>query len=256
MYDDEMVQPMRTELKKIGVKELINREQVSSFFSDKSGTSMIFVNSVCGCSASSARPAVIKSLNNQLKPERLASVFAGVDKEATDAAREYFVGFPPSSPSLALFRGGELVHMLERHDIEGTPSEDLGNWLKIMYDKYCGKEVNESVELKSPKSMLEISPHEVKELLDEKKPFLFLDVRDELERGQASIPEATLLTDKMAEEIVAKNTNELLVIHCHHGMRSLQVVNFFKQQGIKNVKSMKGGIAAWSDEIDNSIPKY
>ena len=187
MYDSNMVKPMREELTQAGVEELKTSGEVEAHFQNTTGTSLVFVNSVCGCAAGSARPGLIHSLQNDIKPNRIATVFAGVDKEATDKARGYFVGYPPSSPSIAIFREGQLVYMVERHDIEGTPAEALGSLLKSLYDKYCGDTVNEAIEIKDPKAELEISVQEVKDMLDKGEPFAFLDVRDEVERG-ASLP--------------------------------------------------------------------
>ena len=117
MYPAELVQPMREELTSIGFDELADASAVSSALG-KSGTTLVVVNSVCGCAAANARPGVRLSLANEKQPDQLTTVFAGVDREATDAARAEMVPFPPSSPSIALFKNGDLVHMLERHHIE------------------------------------------------------------------------------------------------------------------------------------------
>ena len=117
MYPEEIVRPMKEELTTIGFKELLSTDDVESAMS-KLGTALVVVNSVCGCAAANARPAVRISLNNSNTPDHLYTVFAGVDRDATDAARAKMVPFPPSSPSLALFKDGELVHMIERHHIE------------------------------------------------------------------------------------------------------------------------------------------
>ena len=114
MYPPELVKPMREDLTKVGFTELYNAEDVNNTL-NKPGTTLVVVNSVCGCAAANARPAAAMSLQNEKKPDQIVTVFAGVDKEAVDAAREHMIPFPPSSPCMALFKNGELVHMLERH---------------------------------------------------------------------------------------------------------------------------------------------
>ena len=252
-----MVKTMKEELTDVGIKELVTAGEVDSFFKNSTGTSLVFVNSVCGCAAGAARPGLIRSLENEIKPTQVATVFAGVDKEATDKVREYFIGYSPSSPSMAIFRDGQLVQMVERHDIEGTPPNVLGSWLRKIYDKYCGKNINETIDIKDPKSELEVSVKQVKKMLDDNESFEFLDVRDESERESACIPSTKLLDQALADRIIKNwDKNKTIVIHCHHGMRSIEAVNFFIQQGFKNVRSMAGGISAWSNLIDSSIPQY
>ena len=136
MYPAEFVQPMRDELTAIGFKQLSEVAQVDEAISAE-GTTLVVVNSVCGCAAANARPGVRISLANEKSPSNLVTVFAGVDFEATDRAREMMVPFPPSSPSMALFRNGELVHMLERHHIEGRPAEMIAENLKQAYEEFC-----------------------------------------------------------------------------------------------------------------------
>ena len=119
MYPAELVQPMRDELTAVGFKQVSEVETIEAAINAK-GTTLVVVNSVCGCAAANARPGVRFSLDNEKVPSTLVTVFAGVDREATDAARSMMVPFPPSSPSMALFKDGELVHMLERHHIEGA----------------------------------------------------------------------------------------------------------------------------------------
>ena len=131
-----MVKPMRAELSSAGFKELYNASDVASEIG-QAGTTMVVVNSVCGCAARNARPGAKMSLENAKKPDRLVTVFAGVDKEAVDAAREHMFPFPPSSPSIALFKDGELVHMLERHHIEGRPAEMIAENLKDAFNEFC-----------------------------------------------------------------------------------------------------------------------
>ena len=136
-YDPVMVQPMRDELARIGVTELVESEDVDRFMSDKEGTAFRVVNSVCGCAAGSARPAVAIALQQDPKPQRVATVFAGQDLDATDRARSYFSDYPPSSPSFVLFRDGELVHLFPRHQIEGRVPQEIAGDLREVFDRYC-----------------------------------------------------------------------------------------------------------------------
>lgn len=136
MYPEEMIKPMRAELAEAGFEELYSANAVENALSQK-GTTLVVVNSVCGCAARNARPAAKMSLHNDKKPDHLITVFAGVDKDAVDAAREHMFPFPPSSPSMALFKDGELVHMLERHHIEGRPAEMIADNLKDAYNEHC-----------------------------------------------------------------------------------------------------------------------
>jgi bacilliredoxin len=136
MYPEELVAPMRAELTAVGFKELKNAEDVHNILKE-SGTTLMVVNSVCGCAAGTARPGVVLSLRNAKIPTNLTTVFAGVDTEATQTARAEMVPFPPSSPSIALFKDGELVHMLERHHIEGRSAEMIANNLIGAYEEFC-----------------------------------------------------------------------------------------------------------------------
>ena len=136
MYPAEIVRPMKEELTTIGFKELLVPDEVESALS-KTGTALVVVNSVCGCAAANARPAVKISLNNQNTPDYLYTVFAGVDRDATDAARAKMIPFPPSSPSLALFKDGELVHMIERHHIEGRTAQLIAENLTDAFNEFC-----------------------------------------------------------------------------------------------------------------------
>jgi putative YphP/YqiW family bacilliredoxin len=127
---------MREELTNIGFEELTTSEDVSNAIA-KPGTTLVVVNSICGCAAANARPGVYYSLQNQKTPDHLVTVFAGVDIEATKSARDLMVPFPPSSPSIALFKDGTLVHMIERHHIEGRPAELITENLKAAFDDHC-----------------------------------------------------------------------------------------------------------------------
>lgn len=137
MYPEELVQPMREELTSRGFIELKTPEEVDQLMNQTKGTLLIVVNSVCGCAAGGARPGVILSLESDKRPAVLATVFAGVDREATARAREYMLPFPPSSPSIALFKDGKLVHFLERHHIEGHPPYIIAENLKAAYREFC-----------------------------------------------------------------------------------------------------------------------
>lgn len=131
-----MVKPMRAELTDAGFQEAYSADAVKAALKQP-GTTFVVVNSVCGCAARNARPGAKMSLENGKKPDHLVTVFAGVDKEAVDAARQHMFPFPPSSPSMALFKDGELVHMLERHHIEGRPAELIAENLKDAFDEFC-----------------------------------------------------------------------------------------------------------------------
>jgi putative YphP/YqiW family bacilliredoxin len=136
MYPPELVKPMREELTNIGFTELHTQQGVTEALS-KEGTTLVVVNSVCGCAAANARPGARMSLQNDNKPDHLVTVFAGVDRDAVDSARAQMVPFPPSSPSMALFKNGELVHMLERHHIEGRHADMIAENLKGAFDEPC-----------------------------------------------------------------------------------------------------------------------
>ena len=136
MYPAELVKPMRDDLTNVGFEELHTAEAGDAAV-EKEGTSFVVVNSVCGCAAANARPGARMSIQNEKRPDNIVTVFAGVDKEAVDKARSYMVPFPPSSPSMALFKDGELVHMLERHHIEGRPAELIAENLIDAYNEHC-----------------------------------------------------------------------------------------------------------------------
>ena len=139
MYPEIMVIPMREELTRLGIQELRTPAEVDRAVANQPGTTMVVVNSICGCAAGRMRPAVRAALQHSSRPEKLFSVFAGQDKEATDRARSYFAGYPPSSPSIALLRDGKVVHMMQRSDIEHREASDIANELKNAFDKFCAK---------------------------------------------------------------------------------------------------------------------
>ena len=136
MYPEELVKPMRSELEDAGFTSLHTIDEVTTALA-KEGTTLVVVNSVCGCAAGTARPGAIASLGFDKTPTNLVTVFAGVDGEATNKAREFMIPFPPSSPSMALFKDGQLVHMLERHHIEGRSAQDIAGNLAGAYDEFC-----------------------------------------------------------------------------------------------------------------------
>lgn len=137
MYPLEIVNPMKRELTEAGFKELLTPEQVDTSLKSE-GTTLVVINSVCGCSAGTARPGVINAIKNTTKkPTQIVTSFAGVDKDAVAQARTYFLPYPPSSPSIALLKDGKLVHMIERHMIEGRSAEMIEENLKAAFDTYC-----------------------------------------------------------------------------------------------------------------------
>jgi putative YphP/YqiW family bacilliredoxin len=141
MYPEIMVIPMREELTRLGIQELRTAAEVDHAIPNQTGTAMVVVNSICGCAAGRMRPAVRAALQNSSRPEKLFSVFAGQDKDATDRARSYFAGYPPSSPSIALLQDGKVVHMMQRSDIEHREAADIAAELKKAFDKFCAKPV-------------------------------------------------------------------------------------------------------------------
>ncbi|HEX6802769.1 MAG TPA: BrxA/BrxB family bacilliredoxin [Terriglobales bacterium] len=141
MYPEIMVAPMREELTQLGVQQLRTAEEVDRELAQQSGTAMVIVNSICGCAAGRMRPAVRMALQHSARPDKLFTVFAGQDQGATQRARSYFAPYPPSSPSIAIFREGELVHMMERSDIEHRDSLDIATELKRIFDQHCAATV-------------------------------------------------------------------------------------------------------------------
>ena len=139
MYPEIMVVPMREELTRLGIEELRTPEQVDQQLKNRPGTTMVVVNSICGCAAGRMRPAVRMALQNAAKPDKAYSVFAGQDTEATERARGYFTGHAPSSPSIAILRDGQLVYMMPRRDIESREAPAIAADLKAAFDRYCGQ---------------------------------------------------------------------------------------------------------------------
>ncbi len=137
MYPAELVAPMRADLTNNGFTELRDAEQVNTALANAKGTSLLVINSVCGCAAGTCRPGAVASLSGDKKPDNLFTVFAGVDSEAVATAREHLLPYPPSSPSIGVFKDGELVHFVERHHIEGRSAEMISNHLQQVYKEYC-----------------------------------------------------------------------------------------------------------------------
>jgi putative YphP/YqiW family bacilliredoxin len=136
-YSELLIKPMREDLTRLGVEETRTPEQVEDAITSTKGTLMVVVNSVCGCAAGKARPGVALALQNQTRPDRSITVFAGADIEATVKAREHFAPYPPSSPQIALFRGGQLVYMLERHEIENRRADEIAHELTRAFERFC-----------------------------------------------------------------------------------------------------------------------
>jgi len=141
MYPEIMIVPMREELTRLGVEELRTAAEVEKFVK-RPGVSLVVVNSVCGCAAGRMRPAVRMALENTAKPDQMGTVFAGQDREATEQARSYFQGYPPSSPSIALMQDGKVLHMMQRSDIEHRDAHDIAGELARAFNRYCGTTVS------------------------------------------------------------------------------------------------------------------
>lgn len=136
-YSELLIKPMREDLSKLGIEEARTAAAVDAAVKETSGILMVVVNSVCGCAAGKARPGVAAALQHAVTPNRTITVFAGADIEATERARNYFTGYPPSSPSIALLRDGKLVYMMERYQIEGRNAQEIANELTLAFDKFC-----------------------------------------------------------------------------------------------------------------------
>jgi putative YphP/YqiW family bacilliredoxin len=136
-YSELLIKPMREDLTRLGIKETRRPEEVDEIIKNTAGTVMVVVNSVCGCAAGKARPGVALALEHHLLPNQMITVFAGADIEATERARSYFKGYPPSSPAIGLLRQGELVYFLERHQIEGREALEIAQMLTDAFDKFC-----------------------------------------------------------------------------------------------------------------------
>ncbi|MBB5283864.1 putative YphP/YqiW family bacilliredoxin [Rhabdobacter roseus] len=140
MYPPQLVAPMKADLTSVGFQELLTADEVDSFFKDAQGSTLVVINSVCGCAAGACRPGVKAALaRSEAKPDNLVTVFAGVDHEAVAKMREYTLPYPPSSPAIAIFRDDELVHFIERHHIEGRSAEMIAQHLLMAFEEFCGE---------------------------------------------------------------------------------------------------------------------
>ena len=137
MYPEPLVKPMKAEMTAVGFQELVTPDDVDSVLKKEKGTTLVFITSVCGCAAGAARPGVKMAIENAKKPDNLTTVFAGFDTEAVARARQYMLPYPPSSPCIALFKDGKLVHFIERHQIEGNNAQTIADHLKKVFDVYC-----------------------------------------------------------------------------------------------------------------------
>ena len=137
MYPEPLVKPMKAEMTAVGFQELITPDDVDAVLKKENGTTLVFINSVCGCAAGSARPGVRMAIENAKKPDHLTTVFAGFDTEAVAKARQFMLPYPPSSPCIALFKDGKLVHFIERHHIEGRTAQMIADNLKMAFDQFC-----------------------------------------------------------------------------------------------------------------------
>ena len=144
MYDERFVTPMRQELTRLGVEELRTAAEVDAALKATSGTTLVVVNSVCGCAARNARPAVAKAIQHGVRPDRLTTVFAGQDTEAVARARAYFTGYPPSSPAMGLLKDGQVVFMLERYQIEGRGADEIARDLVQAFEQHCAPSTSQS----------------------------------------------------------------------------------------------------------------
>ncbi len=141
MYPPHLVAPMKSDLTNVGFQDLASAEAVDNFMANAKGISLVVVNSVCGCAAGACRPGVKAAVgNSEVKPNNLATVFAGVDGEATAKMREYFLPYPPSSPAIGIFRDNELIHFIERHHIEGRSAEMIAEHLQMAFEEFCEAE--------------------------------------------------------------------------------------------------------------------
>ena len=247
MYDPGFIQPMRNEMTEAGFEEVRTADDVDGALADKDQSTLLFVNSVCGCAAGIARPAMIESLKNEIRPAKLLTAFAGNDVEAVNRARELFLPYPPSSPCAGLFRDGKLVHMVERHQIEGQTAEALAKIFSSAYDRFCGETINESVEIYDPLADLEVSVDEAREKISGNPDLALLDVREAWEAEKGKIEGSRLADNALGQEIVKSWPREReIIVYCEHGSRSMQAVQFLRQQGFENTRSLSGGFAAWA----------
>ncbi len=246
MYNEEMIRPMREELTNNGFEEVSSAEGIDQMMA-RQGTSLLVINSVCGCAAGVARPGIVASLQNGVLPEKLYTSFAGNDVDAVNQARQAFVGYPPSSPSAALIRDGQVVHMVERHHIEGQSVDNLSKILKSAYDKYCGEEIDESAEIYDPMAAIQITQEQARAKHADGNGVAFLDVREPWEIESGKIEGAVAVDQAKAQEIIQNWPRDReIIVYCQHGQRSIQAAQFFQNYGFEKIKSLSGGYAAWT----------
>ena len=247
MYDSNMVQPMRDEMIQAGFSELTSKDTAEAVFANPPHSALFFINSVCGCSAAVGRPGVSASLSSEIKPTALYTSFAGNDREAVQVIRENIHGYAPSSPCAALFRDGQLVYMMERHQIEGQTAENIASILKSAYAKYCGENIDESIQIFDPLRANNITVAEAKERIAQNDKIEILDVRENHELAIGVIENSQNVTNELASQILNFwERDREIIVYCAHGNRSLQAVQYLQQQGFTKVKSLEGGFAAWS----------
>jgi rhodanese-related sulfurtransferase len=190
---------------------------------------------------------VLASLHHSILPNKLVTAFAGNDVEAVNRVRKHSAGYPPSSPCAAVLRDGRVMHMVERHHIEGQSAENVARILKSAYDKYFGQEIDESVEIFDPAAALQISQEEARERLAACEDIAVLDVREPWEIRAGKIEGAIEVDQPKAQEIIQTwARNREIIVYCQHGQRSLQAAQFFQNYGFENIKSLAGGYAAWT----------
>ena len=247
MYDERLIAPMRKEMVDAGFEEARTAEEVDAVLSEKDSTALFFVNSVCGCAAGVARPGVIASLDHPTRPRQLVTSFAGNDAQAVNRAREQFAGYPPSSPCAAVIRDGQVVHMVERHHIEGQSSDNVAKILQSAYHKYCGETVREEAAIFDPLEQIQIGVDQARQRSSETADLTFLDVREGWERSNGMIDGAVAVDRAKAEEIIQSWPRDReIIVYCEQGTRSLQATQFFQSHGFENIKSLAGGYSEWT----------
>ena len=248
MYDESMIQPMRQEVIDAGFREARTADEVDSVVSEKGSPTLFFVNSICGCAAGIARPGVVASLDNPIQPKNLVTSFAGNDVEAVNRARQHFIGYAPSSPCAALIRDGQVVHMVERHHIEGQTAENVAKLLRSVYNKYCGNAIDVKAGIYDPLKEVQISVEDARRRLTDNSEVAFLDIRESWEISPSGMIKGAIHVDESkAQEIVGDWPRDReIIVYCEHGERSLQAVQFFQTHGFENIHSLAGGYAQWS----------
>jgi rhodanese-related sulfurtransferase len=190
---------------------------------------------------------VLASLHHSILPNKLVTAFAGNDVEAVNRVRKHSAGYPPSSPCAAVLRDGRVMHMVERHHIEGQSAENVARILKSAYDKYFGEEIDDSVEIFDPVATLQISQGEARERLATSGDIAVLDVREPWEIRAGKIEGCIEVNQAKAQEIIQTWPRDReIIVYCQHGQRSLQAAQFFQNDGFENIKSLAGGYAAWT----------